>query len=228
MADLMRHIGKTVNTDRRLVVVFMQIPGREDHALVIDTDALPSRFHDDLMAVVQGEGQNVVVLGELLGRRVMPYSGANMLETLHQANALQAVPATNVVMLPAPNYPVPLTELLKNMGKSVNQPEVAEQVKETVYRDNRIVENQEIDRSNQQYQIAANILAEAEMLSDESARKREQAYQMYPALRPKPTEDRKTFYVDVGNTSPAEAAEIAKTVAEKAKPKRTTTKKSTT
>ncbi len=220
MAELMRHIGKTTNTDRRLVVVFMQIPGREDHALVIDTDALPSRFHDDLMAVVQGEGQNNPVLGELLGRRVMPYSGANMLETLHQANALQAVPVSNVVMLPAPNYPVPLTELLKNMGKAPNKPEVAEQVQETVYRENRIVENQEIDRNNQAYQIAANILAEAKMLDEEASRKREQAYQLYPALRPAPAEDRKTFYVDVGNLDDeavkATTEAVAKTVKKRA------------
>ncbi|MNK56474.1 hypothetical protein D3C87_755150 [compost metagenome] len=184
MSELMKHIGKTSNTDRRLVVVFMQIPQREDHALVIDTDALPSRFHDDLMAVVQGEGQNVPVLGDLLGRRVMPYSGNNMLATLHAANALQAIPVNNVIMLPAPNHPIALSELLKIMGKAPNKPEVAEQVQETVYRDNRIVENQEIDRNDQKYQIAANILAEAELLADESNRKREQAYQMYPALRP--------------------------------------------
>lgn len=180
MAEITKHVGKTSNTDRRIVVVYMQIPGREDHALVVDTDALPSRFHDDLMAVVQGEGQHVTVLADLLGRRIMPYSGADMLSTLHSANALQAVPVANIIMLPQPNQGIPLATILQHMGKTAP----VEEVKETVYRDNRIVENQEIDRNNQQYQIAANILAEAELLAEESTRKREQAYQMYPALRP--------------------------------------------
>lgn len=187
MADFTKHVGKTTNTDRRIVVVYMQIPGREDHALVVDTDALPQRYHDDLMAIVQGEGQNIPVLADLLGRRIMPYSGADMLSTLHAANALQAIPVGNVIMLPQPNHGIPLTTVLEHMGKAAPK----EEVKETVYRENRIVENQEIDRNNQAYQIAANILAEADMLADESLRKREQAYQMYPALRPKAPIDTK-------------------------------------
>ncbi len=218
MAELMRHIGKTTNTDRRLVVVFMQIPGREDHALVIDTDALPSRYHDDLMAVVQGEGQASPVLGELLGRRVMPYSGANMLETLHQAGALQPVPVANVLMLPQPNRPIPLTEVLKHMGKAPNQPEVAEQVKQTEYRDNRIVENQAIDRNNEKYQIAANILLEAKMLDEEAARKRESAYEIYPALRPVYTKEAEApIDTKIEETSaPIEAVKAKRTRTKKA------------
>jgi len=220
MSEIKRHIGKTTNTDRRLVVVFMQIPGREDHALVIDTDALPHRFHDDLMAVVEGEGQAVANLGDLLGRRVMPYSGENMLATLHANNALQAVPVANVLMLPQPNRPIALPELLKMMGKSTTEsaPPV-EEVKTTEYRDNRIVENQAIDRNNEKYQIASNILLEAQMLTEEAARKRESAYEIYPALRPVAAPV--AVKVDVAAAAPEQAAEVLKEV----KAKRSRTKK---
>lgn len=186
MSNFTKHVGKTTNTDRRIVVVYMQIPGREDHALVVDTDALPARYHDDLMTIVQGEGQHSTVLADILSRRIMPYTGADMLSTLHAANALQAIPISNVIMLPQPNHGIPLTDVLKHMGKSTIPTDVApvEQVKETEYRDNRIVENQAIDKQNEKYQIAANILMEAKMLEDDAARKREAAYQIYPALRP--------------------------------------------
>lgn len=182
MAEITKHVGKLKNTDRRIVVVYMQIPGREDHALVIDTDALPARYHDDLMSIVQGEGQHSTVLADILGRRIMPYTGVDMLSTLHSAGAMQAVPVSNIIMLPNPNQGIPLVDLLKHMGR-VN-PEPAAQVTQTEYRDNRIVENQAIDRDDAKFQIAANILAEAKMLDDEAARKRESAYSIYPALRP--------------------------------------------
>lgn len=185
MTGLMRHIGKTVNTDRRVVVVFMQIPGREDHALIVDTDALPPKYHDDLMTVVQQEGQSTKNLGELLGRRVMPSTGSTMLETLHAAGALIPMPVDKIIMLPQPNHGILLSELLKHMGQTQAPVDQVEQVTQTEYRDNRIIENQAIDKNNERYQIAMNVLLEAKLLDEEAARKRESAYQIYPALRPK-------------------------------------------
>lgn len=205
MAEVLRHVGKTINTDRRIVVVYMQIPGRTDHALVIDTDALPQQFHDELMDIVQGEGQKTPVLADILGRRIMAYSGADILSTLHQHGRLQPMPVSNIMMLPQPNHPVPLSKIIEYMN-TTTQPPVEEQITEEP-RDNRIIENQAVDKENQQYQIAANILAEAEMLADEAKRKREQAYKMYPGLRPK------TIKVEVGpGLTKAQAAEVVHAV----------------
>ena len=46
-----KHIGRIANTDQRVVVVFMQIPGKDDHALVVSTDNLPERFHQATILV---------------------------------------------------------------------------------------------------------------------------------------------------------------------------------
>lgn len=179
MSGILRHIGKTSNTDRRLVVVYMQIPGREDHALVVDTDSLPTKYHDDLMQVVQGEGQKQAVLADILQRRIMPSTGLDMLTTLHHANQLQAMPAQNVIMLPYPNQGIPLPNIIEVMsGEPAPEPEVE-------HAENRIIENQNIEKYDANENIAKNLLIEADMLAQEAHAKREKAYSMAPALRPK-------------------------------------------
>ena len=65
-----KHIGKIKSTDKRCVVINSMIPGKEDHALVVDSDALPDKFHDALMTLLEStEGQSAKVLGDLLSRR---------------------------------------------------------------------------------------------------------------------------------------------------------------
>jgi len=186
MADIVRHVGKTVNTDRRVVVVYMQIPGREDHALVVDTDSLPSKYHDDLMQVIQGEAQKEPVLANILTRRIMPSTGIDMLTSLHQAGQLQPVPVDKIIMLPQPNRPVPLPKLIEYMAQAEDRAPVSAK-ENTEFRDNRIVENQAIEKDSAVYNIAKNLIIEADMLQSEANRKRQQAYDMYPALAPKST-----------------------------------------
>jgi len=180
MSTFKKHVGRISNTDRRCVVVYMQIPGNEDNALIVDTDALPDRFHDALMTVVDStEGQQVDELNTLLSRRVMPDMGVDMMNALHYYGQLRAVPIDQVVMFPAPNSPCPLrtiVDLINNQGKT--------EVKETVL-ENRVLENQKADASQGQIDIANNILQQAADLEAEAAKKREQAYRMAPVLRPR-------------------------------------------
>jgi hypothetical protein len=182
MAQFMRHVGRTANTDRRIVVVFMQIPGREDHALVVDTDALPQKYHDDLMAVVEGEGQGTVDLGDILGRRKMTYTGHDIMSSLHQAGVLQAMPISNIIMLPQPNRGIPLADILKH--KAASESGTKPVVDESVYASNHHLDNQSADKNDKQYQLAKNFIIEAEMLEADAKMKREKAYQIYPNLRP--------------------------------------------
>ena len=51
--NMMRHVAKIANTDQRCVVAFLQIPGREDHALVIPTDSLPPRTEQAVMDLLK-------------------------------------------------------------------------------------------------------------------------------------------------------------------------------
>lgn len=185
MATLMRHVGRLINTDKRVVVVFLQIPNREDHALVVDTDALPPKYHDELMAVVQGEGQKDPNLANILSRRIMPASGEDILSTLHKAGVLQPVPVSNVMMFPEPNRGVKLSDVIAAM-KGSNQttsPVTEDMERASIEKVNRIVDNQQISKDEQRYEIAKNLLVEAQLLEQEAERKRRQAFEYAPELR---------------------------------------------
>jgi hypothetical protein len=189
----------------------MTLPGDEGHALVVDTDALHPRIHDELMEVVESlEGQAAVKLGDLLGRRVLAATGVDMLSSLHSYGILQRVPIANVTMYPAPNYAMPLEKVIELSNNSLapqerplDRPVLKEQVAEPVALDmppelaevpvveeadhsrfNRIVENQNIEQNEERFAMANGILIEARMLADEANRKREQAYNLCPSLRP--------------------------------------------
>jgi hypothetical protein len=185
MADLKRHIGKIRNTDRRCVVVYMQMPNLDTHALIIDTDALPDSFHEWVMDVVDSDtGQKSTNLADVLSRRPSPDSNADMLNALHARGYLQRQPIDNIIMLPRPNMPVPLRQIVDNMGTMANKTPVVEAQVPTEDKFNRIAQNLQVDASEQQMQIASTILREALDLEREANRKKAQAYKLVPQLDP--------------------------------------------
>jgi hypothetical protein len=181
MTDLKRHIGRIKNTDQRCIVAFMQIPGKEDHALVIPTESLPPRFEQSLMEIVESqEGQSVQDLGNVLGRRLLSDTGKNVLQTFHESGLLQRHPVDNVIMLPRPNMPFPLRQILEQMGKKIEAVPVDDPA---TVKYNPYANNQEAAKAENALVIAKNLIFEAEMLEGEARRKREEAYRQAPELR---------------------------------------------
>lgn len=192
MSTLKKHVGRIRNTDRRCVVVYMEIPGNEESALIVDTDALPERFHDALMDIIDStEGQQTLHLHTLLARRILPDLGLDMLNALHTYGQLRPVPIDNIVMYPAPSSPVSLRTIVDYNRAQVAAPE------EKVVLENRILENQKMDSSEAQLDIARNILQQAQDLEDEANRKREQAYRLAPSLRPQVTASQEVIEASV-------------------------------
>ena len=179
MSTFKKHVGRIRNTDRRCVVVYMQIPGNEENALIVDTDALPDRFHDALMDILDSkEGQETPNLHTLLARRILPDLGLDMMNALHTYGFLRPVEIDNVVMYPAPNAPCPLRTIVDFMNGNDAPKEQPANL------ENRVLENQKSDSQQAQLDIAQNILRQAQDLEDEANRKREQAYRLVPELRP--------------------------------------------
>lgn len=177
-----RHVAKMANTDQRLVVVFMQIPGKEDHALVIPTDNLPSRYEQAVMEILESaEGQNDETLANVLNRRLMPDTGKPVLQTLHDGGMLLPVPVANIMMLPMPNMPFPLSTVLESMGRTVPKPAGA-QPDAAVEKWNQIQVNQKVEGVENRRAIAQNLLIEADMLETEAQRKRERAFSVAPEI----------------------------------------------
>lgn len=181
-----RHIAKILNTDQRCVVVLMQIPGREDHALVTYIDSLPPRYEQTIMSLLESsEGQAEEQFHTILDRRIMPDTGKTVLRSLHEGQMLTPVPISNIAMMPRPNMPFPLVDVLRQMNRDVpNQPNTTQL--DEVNKFNQHIINQQADGVEQKTGVATNLLIEAQMLESDARRKREQAYTLNPALRPKP------------------------------------------
>lgn len=224
-----RHLARMANTDQRVVVVFMQIPGKEDHALIVATDNLPPRWEQFLMQVVESpEGQGDPDLGNVLGRRLMPDTTETLLQALHSAGLLRSVPINNVIMFPEPNRPFALRQILQAMGRILPDEYAAvDQMNETKTEKvssvgqqktpvdpfakngdtkfNPHTSNQEATASENSIGIARSLLIEADMLEADAKAKREKAYTFAPHLRPQ-IKTKKAV-------APAPVAEVQKPVA---------------
>jgi len=178
-----RHIGKIRNTDQRCVIIFMQLPGREDHALVLPTDNMPARYEQAVMEILESqEGQAEETLADALNRRILPETGQTVLAALHLNKMLEAVPVDNVLMMPRPNMPFPLRQVLTGMGRAI--PNTAETTLVETQKFNPHLANQKAATVHESAGIANNLLAEAADLEAEARRKRERAYQYAPHLAP--------------------------------------------
>lgn len=123
----MKHVGKMKNNGAKIVVAYRTLPGDSDSALVIGTNSLPDSWHDALMNLVQDvSGQQANELADLLAVRKFP-DGQSMLEALHGSGLLKKVSTAGVIMTPASNATILLSELNVIIAeqKGVNVDELA-------------------------------------------------------------------------------------------------------
>lgn len=190
MSDITKHVGRIKSSDQRCVVVFMQLPDDLEKALIVNVEALPERYEQLVMEVLNSpEGQQSSNLADTLTRRIVPETGgSSVLMELHKRGFMRAEPIDNIIMFPKPNTPFPLRDILKAMGKldGVEAPVVVDQ-DQGVDKFNQHVANKNATVTEEKMATAMNILAEAEMLQIEANRKREQAYKIAPQLRPSET-----------------------------------------
>jgi hypothetical protein len=105
----LKHIGR--HGDRKVAVVFKQIPGDEHMCLVIYPDLLPMHIHDPIMKVLESPvGQAAEELADVLHRNLLP-DGRNMLETLHGERIMKRIQAEQVILTPNASSTVRLSEL---------------------------------------------------------------------------------------------------------------------
>jgi hypothetical protein len=107
----LRHIGK--HGDRKVAVVFREVPGEPHMALVVYTEVLGQNIHDPLMACIESDiGQNSEDLALALNR-THAKDGSIILQKLHGEGMLKKVRTELVVMTPQPNVQIKLDELNK-------------------------------------------------------------------------------------------------------------------
>jgi hypothetical protein len=106
---MIKHIGK--QGDRKVAIVFREVPGEEHMALIIYPDVLPVSMHDSIMRVIESaEGQTAENLGDALFRSLFP-DGRPMLQTLHVEGMIKKVQSKQVTVTPTANSHVNLAEM---------------------------------------------------------------------------------------------------------------------
>ena len=106
---MLKHIGR--HGDRKVAIVFREIPGNDHMCLVIYPDVLPSHIHDSIMKVIESPvGQSENSLADALHRNLLP-DGRPILEALHREGMLKKVASEHIIVTPTPTSSVKLDEL---------------------------------------------------------------------------------------------------------------------
>lgn len=122
MAGFLKHIGK--HGDRKVCVLFRQVPGDDHMALVIYPEVLPAHWHDAIMKVLESEvGQQADQFADALHRSLLP-DGRPMLETLHTERMIKKIRTADILITPRIDAKIRLDELNKMLNE-MNQGEEA-------------------------------------------------------------------------------------------------------
>lgn len=109
MAKFLKHVGK--HGDRKVAVVFREIPGETHMCLVVYTQLLNQNIHDPMIATIESDlGQASENLADALNRSYTK-DGQIILQVLHREGMLKKVQTEQIVMTPAPNQSIRLNEL---------------------------------------------------------------------------------------------------------------------
>jgi hypothetical protein len=171
----LKHVGQLINTQKRCVIVFREIPDDIDHCLVVDTDALVDWMHDDVINAVESPGaQSSVDFSEFAERRTMT-DGTNMLQALHLRGLLQKQKSSNVMMTPNRESQIRLDDLNKIIRGDAT-PTAPEVTPATAPTSNDVIDD---------ITLANNMITQAKQFEEEAETLRENAYALSPELKPK-------------------------------------------
>lgn len=109
---MIKHVGK--QGEKRVAVIFREVPDEAHMALVVYPDQLQQNLHDDLMNAIQSDkGQEARNLGEAL-HSIVGSDGQTILNNIHKNAFMKKVRTQDIIMMPRPNTPgVRLDEINK-------------------------------------------------------------------------------------------------------------------
>ena len=113
--NFIRHIGK--QGDRKIAILYRQVPGEDHMCLVIQPDILPAHWHDSIMKVLESDiGQQANELADALHRNLFT-DGRNILETLHFEKMIKKVRTADVLVTPRAGATIRQDELNKMLNE---------------------------------------------------------------------------------------------------------------
>ena len=178
LENLKKHLGQLLNTGVRIAVVFRKLPNDENNCLIVETERLPDSYHDYIQQMLNSkEAIETNDFYEVLNRRTFP-DGLNCLTALHQRGFLRKEPVTNVTMLPLPGQAVPLALINATIDKKVDEYVAKQKAMQAPILPP--AESVVVDP----VAVAKGLILQAEMLEQDAAAKREEAYALDPSSKP--------------------------------------------
>lgn len=111
MARFFKHVGE--HNGKKVVIVEKSIPGESHMCAVIYSTNIPTKFHDDIMKLLESaEGQSEREFGLILNRR-QGTDGRNLLQAIAQEGYLKKAPTAQVIVKPNASSAIRLDELNK-------------------------------------------------------------------------------------------------------------------
>ena len=108
---MLKHVGRMVNNQRKVIVAYKVLPGDPDNCVVVTTENLEAGDHDSLIKLVESAaGQEAEDLATVMMRTQLS-DGSNMLARFHTTGKMVKVPTKNVQMVPNRNTTILLSEL---------------------------------------------------------------------------------------------------------------------
>jgi hypothetical protein len=111
----MKHVGK--HSDRKVCILFRQVPGEEHMCLVIYPDTLHAHWQQSIQAVVESDiAQQAEELADALHRNFLP-DGRAILQTLHEERMIKKVRTSDIIVTPTAQSKIRLDELNKMLNE---------------------------------------------------------------------------------------------------------------
>ena len=228
--SFLKHVGK--QGDRKVAIIFREVPGEPHMCLVTYTETLNQHIHDPLIRCIESDiGQHSESLSDALNR-TLGLDGNPILQTLHREGLLKKVNTENIVVTPNPQTKIKLNELNKiltemkqgedavrrmadiDQSSGMQTPaEVARRQRENKTRDAKVqpplmASNNDAlgdqTLANNLRQQAARMAVEAKGLMAESQDLLKQAAEMDPpVIEKKPRASKKSVVVEAPVATPA-------------------------
>jgi len=113
--SFLKHIGR--HGDRKVAVLFREVPNEQHMCLVIYPDTLPAPWESSIMKVLESDvGQQAEQFADALHRSYLP-DGRVVLETLHREKMIKKIRAADVIITPRANSSIRLDELNKMLNE---------------------------------------------------------------------------------------------------------------
>jgi hypothetical protein len=110
-----KHVGK--HGDRKVCILFRQVPGEEHMALIIYPETLHAHWQQAVQSVVESDiAQQSEELADALHRNFLP-DGRPILQTLHEERMIKKVRTADIIVTPNMNSNIRLDELNKMLNE---------------------------------------------------------------------------------------------------------------